>query len=408
MKIRSVHFIVVLSLLLLLLPLVTLLGIHRIQRTENPQKPEVLASRNIGSSQNVALLTPKPCSSSKVSVFTYQKGSTDPLLVQTNIGYTNNKFGLYAYSLKDYIITASDLVNSNGGHWGYVLIPYNVRDHDADKWRTIFKLFREKELIPIIQLWDVDLTDFRKETDEAVSFLNSQDWPIDKRYISVYNEPNDERFWKGRLDPEGYAEILDYTITAFKKADPRFFMLNGAFNATAPSHSGYQDEVSYMRAMEAKAPGIFSRLDGWASHSYPQPAYLGLPTDTGRGSIRTYEWELNVLANEFGLYNDLPVFITETGWPHTEGKEPDARFYDSSTVAAFYKEAFENVWLPDPRVVAVTPFTIFYQPPDDHFSWIHEDGKQVYPQYTTIQNIPKVAGDPTKLVTTEKTIFNCK
>ena len=40
----------------------------------------------------------------------------------------NNKFGLYIYAEeKDFFEIAQNLVNSKGGEWGYVLIPYNVR-----------------------------------------------------------------------------------------------------------------------------------------------------------------------------------------------------------------------------------------------------------------------------------------
>ncbi|MFH1648918.1 MAG: hypothetical protein ABIA11_04330, partial [Patescibacteria group bacterium] len=40
----------------------------------------------------------------------------------------NNKFGIYLYAeVKQFFEIAQKLVNSNGGEWGYVLIPYNVK-----------------------------------------------------------------------------------------------------------------------------------------------------------------------------------------------------------------------------------------------------------------------------------------
>ncbi len=326
-------------------------------------------------------------------------------LPQKNIGYVNNKFGLYVYSTENFLKKADELVNSNGGDWGYVLIPYNVRDYDKNKWIKIFDLLSKKHLIPIIQLWDVNLESYEAETKSAAKFLNGFPWPIKNRYVSVYNETNDARFWKGVLDPSGYAKDLDFTIDTFKKQDKNFFMLNGAFNMTAPSAYGYMDEEEYLRKMNIAVPGIFTKLDGWASHPYPQPAFVGSPKDTGRGSIRGYEWELIVLDGDFGV-KDLPVFITETGWPHAEGEKYNASYYNSKKVSENISEAFEKVWLPDDRVVAITPFTIYYDPPFDHFSWVLRDGS-TYEQFEEVKKIPKLSGRPPVLFPFEKEIITC-
>ena len=194
------------------------------------------------------------------------------------------------------------------------------------------------------------------------------------------------------MDPGGYAKVLNFTIDEFKKKNKDFFMLNGAFNPTAPSSVGYMDEVKFMREMNVSVPGIFEKLDGWASHPYPQPAFMGLPTDTGRSSIRAYEWELNQLDKLFNV-RDLPVFITETGWPHSEGAIFNYNYYDSDTVSGYIKYAFEEIWLKDGRVVSITPFTVYYDPPFDHFSWVGKNGEG-YKQFQTILNIKKVAGKP--------------
>ncbi len=328
-----------------------------------------------------------------ISSISYQPEATTLVGRQENIGYINNKFGLYIYDVADFIEIAGDLVNSQGGAWGYVLIPYNVKDLDYDKWRKLFALLTQKQLIPIIQLWDVDPELYLEQTQAAAKFLNAQDWPIRPRYVSVYNEVNDARFWNGGLDPEGYAIVLSETINIFKTLNNNFFMLNGAFNATAPTTNGYLDQVSFMVRMDNQIPGIFKKLDGWASHSYPQPHYQGKPYEQGRQSIRGYEWELAVLKDYFGV-NNLPVFITETGWPHAEGEVDNDSYYDQFTTADYIKVAYTDVWLKDERVVAVTPFTIRYDPPHDHFSWIKKNNHEVYPQFKVVQQLPKIRGYP--------------
>ncbi len=325
---------------------------------------------------------------------------------QKNLGYPNNKFGLYIYSTKDFIYQADALVNTNGGDWGYVLIPYNVKDYDDSKWKEVFDALSKKHLIPVIQLWDVDPKEYKYQTRAAVKFLNKFAWPTKVKYISAYNEMNDSRFWNGDANPEEYSEILKFTIETFKAEDQNFFVMNGAFNTTAPNGNGYIDQEAFMVRMNVRNPGVFDLLDGWASHPYPQPHYLGKPTDTGRGSIKGYEWELDLLKNRFEVKKDLPVFITETGWPHKEGESSNLAYYSQDVVSDYIKQAYENVWLKDDRVVGVMPFTVYYDPPFDHFSWVKKDGG-FYPQFEAIKSIKKVAGRPPVLKEVEKELSSC-
>ncbi len=315
--------------------------------------------------------------------FPIEKKITDPTAV------LNNKVGLYIYSVKEYADLASQLVNSNGGDWGYALVPYAVYDHDFGKWDQFFRKLDQNHLIPIIQLWDLRDS---METAEAAKFLDSLPWPITNHYISVYNEVNDARFWNDQIDPKGYAHVLDDTINVFKAQNPQFFMINGAFNASARTGGNFMDEEEFLVQMDKEKPGIFKKLDGWASHSYPQPNFSGQVLAAGRDSIKAYSWELNLLKTHFGI-TSLPVFITETGWAHLEGETLDYKYYPSNQTALFICQAFEEVWLKDDRVVAVTPFTIRYNHPEDHFNWIDKNGKP-YAQFWEIQKISKVAGEP--------------
>lgn len=335
--------------------------------------------------------------------------------IQKNIGYQNNKVGIYIYAeVNDFVKLADELVNSNGGEWGYVLIPYNVKDYNSDRWGKLFQRLSEKKLIPIIQLWDLDL-DVDKvdgQIQKSAEFLDSLQWPIQNRYVSVYNEPNDSKFWKGKTNPEEYAIILEKTINTFKALDSDFFMMNGAMNASARSGGDYIDAREFMRRMNNQVPGIFNRLDGWASHPYPQPNFSGSPSATGRDSIRAYEWELNILKNDFKVdISDLPVFITETGWTHRESEFEDGNSngykFNKYQVADNMKYAFEKVWLPDDRVVAITPFTIRYGKPFDHFSWVTTNNGP-YPQFEAVQSIKKVKGNPPVVSYYPRKILQCK
>lgn len=310
----------------------------------------------------------------------------------------NNKFGLYIYAENQrFIKLASEMVNSNGGDWGYVLIPYNVKDYDTRKWARVFTMLKDEKLIPVIQLYDVDVSKYKKQTQKAAEFLDSFLWPVKQRYISVYNEPNDAKFWKGYTDAKEYAKILDYTIETFKEQNSNFFMMNGAFNVSASAGDGYVDAFDFMLQMEKAVPRIFRKLDGWASHPYPHPNFSGNPHTIGRNGIRAYETELVFLKDSLEVGRDLPVFITETGWAHMEGAKYDYSFLSADQVAQNIKTAYEEYWLPDDRVQAVMPFTIWYPAPFDHFSWVDKEYNP-YPQYDVVKSMKKVTGTPEELI----------
>ena len=106
--------------------------------------------------------------------------------------------------------------------------------------------------------------------------------------------------------------------------------------------------------------------------------------------MRSYQFELRLLQ-KYGV-KSIPVFITETGWPHKQGKTEHKEWYDEKLVAQYYKQAFKNIFLPDPRVVAVTPF-ILKNDNYDNFSFVGADGHK-FPQWEAITSLPKVKGNP--------------
>ncbi|HXK52532.1 MAG TPA: hypothetical protein PLF29_00905 [bacterium] len=312
----------------------------------------------------------------------------------------NNIYGIYVYAEDtEFLDLAAELVNSNGGDWGYVLIPFNIStDRDFEKWRKVFEVLAEKHLIPIIQLNALDLDEIPRDTKRGAEFLNFFDWPVKDRYISVYNEPNDSNFWYGKADPKQYAEILDTTIDIFKDINSNYFMLNGALNISASGGNGTIDALDFINQMYSSRPEVFNKLDGWASHSYPQPNFSGSPYGSGRNSVRAYEFELSYLSSVLGISKEYPIFITETGWAHAEGLSYNPSYYTSKRVGENFKIAYEQVWLKDKRIKAVIPFTIWYPPPFDHFAWVDVD-KEPFEQFFEVKSMKKVAGTPETLFT---------
>ncbi len=329
--------------------------------------------------------------------------------------HPNNKFGIHIMSPSDEeILPSVALVNSSGGDWGYITVVIESDDRDVGKWQKFFDTLRASHLIPIVRLagepkgesWQRPADN---EDDKWAEFLNSLNWPVKNRYVSIYNEPNHGVEWGGSVDAGNYAKVLSDTIDALKNKSSDFFVLNAGFDASSPQKlPDFADEASYISDMQKAVPGIFDKLDGWNSHSYPNPDFSGKPTDTGRGTIRTWMWEKDYLKS-LDVKKDLPVFITETGWRHAEGITYNPQYPTALAVSSHFDQAFTSAWSSN-QIIAITPFVLAYnQAPFDHFSFKKQSpGSQTanvlgdadpnyYPAYQTILQIDKQKGIPAQV-----------
>ena len=264
----------------------------------------------------------------------------------------NNRFGIHILETGD-LPTAAQLVNSNNGDWGYVTLVIRFNDLNRAKWQAIFDEMRRRHLIPIVRLATVaeGASWAKPKTEDSahwVEFLNSLNWVIQNRYVILFNEPNHAQEWGNELKPNEYAVIAKEFQAKLKAASADFFILPAGLDTAAPNSKETMTATEYWRQMALAVPEIFTRFDGWNSHSYPNPAFSGPVSGTGLGSIRSYQAEINSLAR-FGLPTNLPIFITETGWVNTAGD-----------LSRLYTQAFTQVWQQS-NIVAVTPFVLDYQ-----------------------------------------------
>lgn len=298
----------------------------------------------------------------------------------------NNKFGVHILFTSE-LEKARELINSNGGDWGYITIPIQANDKDLEKWQKFMDESKQIHVIPIIRIatenYYFNTSFWRKPSQEDVldfaNFLNSLEWPVKNRYVIIFNEVNRGDEWEGTPNPAEYAQILNYAVKVFKSLSPDFFIISaGLDNASA------NDQYYFMMQMNQEAPGIFNKIDGLGSHSYPNPGFSQPPWTITNKSISSFKFEGN-LAFELSGKN-LPVFITETGWSRDKLSE--------NQISSYFTYAFENIWS-DENIVAVTPFLLqaghgpFFQ-----FSLIHDDGS--FNEISkTLQGIAKTKGSPT-------------
>lgn len=287
---------------------------------------------------------------------------------------------------------AKELVNSNGGDWGYVTIPIQIGDRDLVKWQLFMDEARKNHLIPILRLatepYYANTSVWRRPSDydivDLANFLNSLNWPTENRYIIVFNEMNRFDEWQGNPpSPDEYAEVLAYTYEAFKKRNGNFYIIMGGLDNAAPSDGKHMNVFEYLKDMHAADAEIFNKMDGFSSHSYPNPAFAQ-PPGTGRMSVATYRYEYDYI-NQF-TNSKKPAFITETGW--------DNQAVSSDRVAQYFTETYSTIWNEDrDKIVAITPFLLnSVGGPFDKFSFV-KDGKPA-PYFSSVQALKKVTGKP--------------
>lgn len=302
----------------------------------------------------------------------------------------NNKFGIHILFPSE-VAKAATLVNSNGGDWGYVVIPIQSGDKDLKKWQDFMNDCRKNHLIPIVRLATegdyFNTKVWRKPTDADVldfaNFLNSLAWPTENRYVIVYNEVNRDDEWGGDSNPSEYANLLSYAVTVFKSRSSDFFVISSGMDNAAANSATAINEYTYFQEMNQAVPGIFNQIDGMSSHSYPNPAFSQPPTTNTSMSIYSFAHEKALL--ETMTTKNLPVFITETGWTQ-ETISP-------ITVGTYYQTAYQTVWN-DPSIVTVAPFLLqgsgggFAQ-----FSFL-DGGGSPNVVFNAITSLPKTKGAP--------------
>ncbi|GJM41366.1 MAG: hypothetical protein DHS20C20_16480 [Ardenticatenaceae bacterium] len=316
------------------------------------------------------------------------------------------------------------------GAGGYVTQLVRLDDLDTAKWQQFMDLCAAHELTPILRLattydtnagwWvapplDANGRSYQTVAQQYANFIAALAWPNEHHFVIVGNEPNHGDEWSGKPDPVAYGQFLLDTAVALNAADPQAFVLNAGLDPYTP-HTGsqpfsngmwYIDSSTFLWEMVAAQPGVLVLLDGWVSHPYPLgpfaappweqamqvdllndaplPRYVNARENIFNRGVNGYEWELWLLA-QLGAPN-LPIFITETGWRHSDPAYPEATLATDYLDLALrgnngrftnFPETGWTPWLADERVVAITPFALAGNPAEWwHTNWldIQPDGR---------------------------------
>ncbi|MCC6174812.1 MAG: hypothetical protein IT305_05880 [Chloroflexi bacterium] len=286
-----------------------------------------------------------------------------------------------------YIKAAADVVNANGGDWGYVtvLLTYDERDvpRAADLLQVLLDRCYEAHVQPVVRLgtrfdvatgiWERPAPD---DPEKWRAYLERGRWPARTVWVIPANEPNLGREWGGSVDVGGYTRHLERTLDVFADSD-RFKVVNAPLSlANGSDLPRMQDAFEFTTAMARLSPGLFGRLPALASHSYR----VETQGDDLRYTERAYEAELAAIGR------DMPVLIVESGLA------PGASDADS---AAFFARAFGE-WQADPRIVFATP--LFWDP-DANTAWmfrLDDLGRLATTSetYQRLRELPRTGGSP--------------
>ena len=308
----------------------------------------------------------------------------------------NNKVCIGILSPEAEIEEAAAMVNAKSD-WGYVVIIIKKNERDEDRWQGVLNQLAKNRLIPIVRVaTSSDSQGYWQRPNEEdaatwADFLSKLYFPTKNKYIQIYNEVNRAGEWGNKVDPSSYASELLKMTNALKSKSEDFFVLNAPLDLALDNSRDSMDAGRYFQLMEMAEPGIFEKIDGWASHSYPNPAFSASPFKSGRLGIDGYDWELSQIAPYLAGKN-LPVFITETGWRRS-------KLLDEETISNYYETAFSEVWT-DNRLAAVCPFVFNYpEPLFNDFSFKTDGnvlGKTFYDPYYKIQGLAKILGNPVR------------
>lgn len=326
-----------------------------------------------------------------ISVFLLFALSGQAYGIENPLSYPNNKVGIHILFPEE-INKAAKLINQEGD-WGYVVIPIQTGDRNLEKWQTFMNSAKQNHVIPVIRVATegnyFNTAVWKKPTYDDVldfaNFLNSLDWPVKNRYIIAFNEVNRGDEWEGSPKPDEYAEILNYTVEIFKHLNEDFFIISAGLDNGASDIPGKAfDQYDYMIQMNNAVPGIFGKIDGLGSHSYPNPGFATPPWIQTNKSISSFKFERKLALELSG--KKLPVFITETGWSSKKAS--------ADMISMYFMYAFKYIWSDD-GIIAVAPFLLQAgQGPFFEFSLLDENGN--YNEISkSISAFQKIKGEPT-------------
>jgi hypothetical protein len=257
-----------------------------------------------------------------------------------------NKLGVHILETEE-LTQVSNLLPDGG----YITVPVRLDQLEERKWQKFFDEAYQFKFTPIIRLATIHNGRYwerptKFDIVKFAGFFSKLDWRRDELVVAAFNEPNHAPEWGGKVDPDDYGERLDFLVNWFNTEPKKYLVLPAALDAAAVNSSSAMSLNLFLDSLLSKYPETITGLSGWNSHAYPNPGFSGKPTDLHKMSIRSYQYELDAIKKRTG--KDLSVYITETGWDQNKVRV--------KLIPQYFQLAYQKIWRPDNRVMAITPF----------------------------------------------------
>ena len=169
----------------------------------------------------------------------------------------------------------------------YVTVPFHLSDRRDVRWNEFFAKSLENKITPILRLstdFSVETGSWRRPTKrdivDGLVFLSSLHW-TGERIVVLFNEPNHANEWGGSVNPEHYADIAMFTASWLHTEAGIFTVLPAGLDSAAPNGSSTMDSLYFWQRVFARQPDLPNWINGWTSHSYPNPDFTGSPPPAG-------------------------------------------------------------------------------------------------------------------------------
>lgn len=299
-----------------------------------------------------------------------------------------------------------------GGHVLVIFADMHPGRNDADpSWKDSLEEAYKRQLIPIVRLappWgNRNIRDMGESPTSykglaqayknVIASLPKRDnWPI---YLAVHNEPNLCYEWvcagsgwltEAQIASEYAHYLADVADAIHSLNDPRLKVTMGALapggatkcQCSGDGWEGGTTAITFLQKMKQAVPGVFDKLDVWATHSYPAKGEgwgFFCPMPEAELGLKFFEKELAAIGKP-----NMKVLVTETGWSINGDAGSGCPGQSREQVAAFTVDAYKKVWDTHPNILAVTPFML-RDGSWDAFAWTQVDGNP-YPVYNAVRS----------------------
>lgn len=310
------------------------------------------------------------------------------------------KAGVHLISPSDnHFEMAADLINGpdREGEYCFVTLVATRKEMNTEYLQRVNNLAREHHIQIIYRIEEgftangTWLMPNEKTVQTFIDAMSEITLANKDVYVVLGNEPEHAAMCGG-CTPESYVDWADKALDMLNAAPFNAIVMLAGHDVYSPQNPpDYYDAGIFHERMYKHKGEVLCKIDAGAFHSYPPGDFRGNGFGAGRYSPRGYEWELEIMK-KFAPegckdhIENLPVFITETGYKVGQGGVDDQTAYE-------HMRGILEYYANDDQVVASTAFVfIACGEPFTPFAIAGCEGTDLNGVGQAIRDMPKIKG----------------